>query len=358
MAYGWNATAYQILNPGIDHWFSPDEPGVVGYTRRGNVMLAAGEPACAPESLARVAAAFEKFASVNGCRVCYVCAGERMRGLFVGSPRHATVAIGAQPIWNPQEWPKLVQSRPSLRAQLNRSRNKGVQVLELPPEQGRANPELESVLNQWLGARALPPLHFLTEPVMLQGEVRDRTLLVARREGAVMAFLVASPIAARRGYLIEQVARSRHAPNGTAELLIDAAMRRFADAGSAYATLGLVALATRAGEELARNPLWLRAMMRLARAHANRFYNFRGLERFRAKMLPDRWEPVYAISNERRFSISTLYAIGGAFAGMSPWVALGIGGVKAVREELRRMARLVYTPVRRNFSQVPHATDQ
>lgn len=341
MAYGWNATAYQILNPGIEHWFCSEAAGVVGYTRRRNVMLVAGEPACAPEALATVAAAFEEFARTNRCRVCYVCAAERIRGLFAGSPNYAAVTIGAQPVWDPRRWSDAVKSHPSLRAQLNRSRNKAVVIESLAPEQGRANPEFENVLREWLDARALPPLHFLTEPVTLAGEARDRVLLAARRHGRIVASLVASPIRARRGYLIEQVARSRGAPNGTTELLIDSAMRRFAEEGGAYVSLGMVALATRVQAEMAKNPLWLRAMMRFARAHANRFYNFRGLERFRAKMLPDRWEAVYAVSNEPRFSVRTLYAIGEAFAGMPPWRAIGIGGAKAVCEEMRRFARTV-----------------
>ena len=100
-------------------------------------------------------------------------------------------------------------------------------------------------------------------------------------------------------------------------------------------TLGLVALAKAADAEIQANPLWLRALMQFARLHANRFYNFRGLEYFRVKMAPGRWEPLYAISNEPRFSVRTLYNVGGAFSGISPWLAIGIGAGKAIRQELR-----------------------
>jgi len=110
-------------------------------------------------------------------------------------------------------------------------------------------------------------------------------------------------------------------------------MRRFAEAGREYATLGLVALAHAADAEMSRNPIWLRAMMQFARAHANRFYNFRGLEHFRTKLAPQRWEPVYAVSSERRFSLQTLYAMGAAFSGIPPWLAVGIGLAKAARSE-------------------------
>jgi hypothetical protein len=52
-------------------------------------------------------------------------------------------------------------------------------------------------------------------------------------------------------------------------------------------------------------------------------------------MLPGRWEPLYAISNEKKFSVRTLYNIGGAFSRISPWLAIGIGVAKAMRRELR-----------------------
>jgi phosphatidylglycerol lysyltransferase len=339
MTYGWNTTAYQILNPGLQHWYAPHEPAVVAYTRRQNVLLVAGAPVCAAEALGSVAAAFEQFARDLRCRVCYVCAAERMREVAAQSRAHATIVIGAQPVWNPRGWARVIETRRSLRAQLARARNKGVTIESLPCAQGRSNPELERVLDEWLTARGLPPLHFMVEPRTFDGAVADRVLLIARRGGSAVAFLVASPVVARNGFLIEQVARSPRAPNGVSELLIDSAMRRFAEDGRDYVTLGLVALSSQASAARALNPWWLRLMMSFARAHANRFYNFRGLERFRMKLSPVCWETIYAISNERSFSLRTLYAMGEAFSGISPWRALGRGVLRAVVQEARRLHR-------------------
>jgi phosphatidylglycerol lysyltransferase len=339
MAHGCNATAYQILNPGMSHWFSARGNAVVGYVSRGSWLLAAGEPICAPENLAETIACFEAFARGRNRSVCYVCAAESMRQLLADSPEHSGIAMGAQPVWNPAEWRRIVRSRRSLRAQLSRSANKGVRIESQAPADdgdGADEGEIRRTLLEWLQNRRLPPMHFLVEPEVLSGVVDDRILLVARREGRVVAFLVASPVTGRNGFLIEELARSPRAPNGTSELLIDAAMNRFAEAGCTYATMGLVALAdgTTCG-----NPLWLRGLMHIARAHANRFYNFRGLERFRAKMHPSSWERLYAISNERRFSPQALYAIGGAFSGISPVRAIGIAVMKGAREELKTLMR-------------------
>jgi phosphatidylglycerol lysyltransferase len=337
MTYGWNTTAYQTLNPGFEYWFGQRAPAVVAYMRRRNVLVVAGAPVCPPEALAEVSAEFERFASADGCRVCYVCAADRLRETVSGSRKHSMIVIGAQPVWNPQEWPQLATGCRTIRQQVARARNKGVTVETIADECQRAGPELERVLNEWLDARALPPLHFLVEPYIAHRVHTDRLTMVARQDGKAVAFLVASPVAARNGFLIEQVARSSRAPNGSSELLIDAAMHRLANEGRAYATLGLVALSTRAAGIKTMNPWWLRSMMTLARAHANRFYNFRGLERFRLKLAPARWETIFAIANEPRFSIRTLYAIGEAFAGIPPWRAIGLGVVRAIGQEAQRL---------------------
>ncbi|MGE5727799.1 MAG: hypothetical protein ACM34L_04290, partial [Gemmatimonas sp.] len=55
LEHGWNATAYQILNPGIAHWFCAGGDAVIGYVRRNGVRVVAGAPVCAPERLRDVA---------------------------------------------------------------------------------------------------------------------------------------------------------------------------------------------------------------------------------------------------------------------------------------------------------------
>jgi hypothetical protein len=109
MTYGWNTTAYQILNPGLQHWYARDVPAVVAYLQRSDVMLVAGAPVCAAEALESVVKDFERFAAAAGRRVCYVCAADRMRELVANSRQHSTIVIGAQPVWNPQAWAGVIE---------------------------------------------------------------------------------------------------------------------------------------------------------------------------------------------------------------------------------------------------------
>jgi phosphatidylglycerol lysyltransferase len=318
LRFGWNAAAYQILNPGIELWFSSGGDGVVGFVRHGGVLVVAGAPVCDLSRLEVVAAEFAAYAHAHGNRVCYFGAGDRLDDRYVDDAAWSRVLLGAQPVWDPPNWSGIVAKRGSLRAQFNRARNKGVTVTEWAPAKAENHDALRQVLSQWLKTRHLPPLHFLVEPETLS-DLRDRRVFVAARGGReVVAFTVLSPVPERNGWLVEQIVRGFNAPNGTAELLIDTAMRSIAVSGSTYATLGLSPLSQRAGLTQPRQPAWLRVALRWVRLYGARFYNFGGLDAFKAKFNPEDWEPIYAIAEGASFPPRALYAIAGAFSGGTP----------------------------------------
>ena len=318
LEFGWNATAYQILNPGMELWFSGRGDAVVGFIRHRRTLVVGGAPVCAPDRLEAVAAEFVEAAHARRCRVCYFGAGERLESRYSADPGWSRVLLGAQPVWDPHNWANAIRKRPSLRGQFNRARNKGVRVSEWDASVAENNPALRRCLFEWLKTRRLPPLHFLVEPETLS-HLRDRRVFVAERgEHDVVAFTVLSPVSARNGWLVEQIVRGRSAPNGSAELLLDAAMRAVATSGSTYATLGLSPLSQRAGLQPRHQPAWLRLLLKSVRLHGARFYNFEGLDAFKAKFNPDQWEPIYAIAEGTSFPPSALFAIAGAFSGGEP----------------------------------------
>jgi phosphatidylglycerol lysyltransferase len=332
--YAWNATAYQIVNPGIQHWFSEAGDAVIGYMTRHRVRVVAGAPVCPEERLADVVAEWNADAARCHERSCYFGAAGRVFGLLSVNPRYSVVALGAQPVWNPQEWPEPARMRSSLRAQLSRARNKGVMVREWTPREAEGHPELRRLLDEWLAGKPLPPMRFLVQPETLE-TLTDKRLFVAERDGIPIGFLNAAPIPTRAGWLTEQFVRGRSAPNGTVELMLDTMMRTVARDGAQYVTMGLAPLSEAGWNPKEINPIWLRWAAAWARAHGRRFYNFGGLEAFKAKMNPREWEPIYAIAQEPRFTMATLYAVGEAFSDPSPFAMLGRGLAKAVRQEIR-----------------------
>jgi phosphatidylglycerol lysyltransferase len=221
-----------------------------------------------------------------------------------------------------------------------RASNKGVRVSEWSSDRASHDARLRECLASWIRTRRLPTLHFLVEPYTLH-DLQGRRIFVAERAGTVVGFLNASPIPARSGWLIEQFVRADGAPNGTVELLVDGMMRAVAADSAAYVTMGLVPLREDEVAPQISQPAWLSTVLALTRLHGRRFYNFRGLEQFKAKFRPHGWEPIYAISSEPVFTPRTLYAIAAAFTVQSPVLAVGRGLLRAIAAELSTVRGLL-----------------
>lgn len=334
--HGRAATCWQILNPSLSLWFSAAGDGVVGYASYRRVRVVAGEPVCVPERLAAVCREFMQDTAASGQHVCYLAA-EAPLARQLDTIEHTVVPIGAQPVWHPAALTKVFRTAAALRYQLNRARNKGLAVSEWPVEQSD-HAGLQHCLADWLKGKPLPALGFMTDPYLLQ-RMEGRRLWVAEQHGVSVGYAVLSPVPARNGWLVEQIVRGRGALNGTAESLVAAAAHTVSVEGSVFLTLGAAPLSRRGPRLTTCHPLWLRAITGWMRAHGTRFYNFRGLEHFKAKFKPQDWEPVFAVASEHRIRPTTLYAVLGAFTSRSPLWAGGQAIASALASEILRFAR-------------------
>jgi phosphatidylglycerol lysyltransferase len=346
LRHGWNTTSYQLINPGIELWFSSTSEGVVGYVSKAGTRVVAGAPVCAEADFDQVVTEWEADCRRARKRICYFGAEGRMRHRAGMDSGYSTAILGAQPIWSPASLVERFLADASLRAQRSRAVNKGVEVVEWPASKANNHPKLCEILGQWLTTRGLPPMHFLVEPETLTS-LAGRRVFVAEKAGVPVAFLVLSPVPARAGWLTEQFVRGHDAPNGAVELLMFEAARAAAAQADQLVTMGIVPLAQRGPTEDVRNPAWLNLVASWARAHGRRFYNFQGLEWFKDKFHPDFWEPIYAISKEPQFSVRTLYAIAAAFTGESPLLTLPRALVRALRSELLSLQRVVRNRLRK-----------
>jgi phosphatidylglycerol lysyltransferase len=335
--YGRAATCWQILHPALSFWFTAPGDGAVGFVTYRRVRVAAGEPVCAPERLAAVCREFTQDAAGVGERVCYLAAEYPLVQELNGAGEHAVVPIGAQPVWHPSGLSKVFETTAALRYQLNRARNKGLSVAEWPAQKS-SHPALQRCLASWLDSKPLPALGFMTDPYLLQ-RMDGRRLWVAEQEGRIAGYTVLAPVPTRKGWLVEQIVRGRKAPNGTAESLVAAAAQAVAGDGSKFFTLGAAPLSRRGPRFPVGQPLWLRAVTGWMRAHGTRFYNFRGLEHFKAKFKPRNWEPVFAVAAEPRIRPATLYAVMGAFTGRSPLGAVCQVVASGLMAEIQRRPR-------------------
>lgn len=336
LAHGWNSTCFQIVNPGIERWWSRDQEVLVGYVVSGRMAVVAGAPVCALERLASGIVEWEDFAASQGWTVCYFGAEERLCAVLEEAGGYAQVVLGCQPEWHPSEFLRSLRTTPTLRAQLNRARNKGVRVMEVGVGNGPVRSEVESVLEDWLAHRGLPTLRFLVEPHILE-DLEGRRLFVAHRESEVVGFVTLSRVPARKGWLTEQFVRATHAPNGTVEFLLATAAEAVEQEGAEYLTLGIVPLIRQGAIGPSSEPAWLRFSRRWARAHYTRFYNFRGLLEFKAKFRPEGWAPVIVAVRGSTFKLAHLRAIVRAFTGVAPELALVGGILRSAGSELRSL---------------------
>lgn len=299
--HGWNSTSFQILEPGFHYWVDGDD-ACVGYVDTGSAWVVAGAPIAPAERLAEVTARFGAAAAAQGRRVC--CFGTEER--FHEVTQWPSLRIGDQPVWAPREWEQVVRGSKSLREQLRRSRAKRVTVRPLEVDELAAGHpvrvQLDALIVRWLATKEIAPMGFIVQ-IDPFSYAEEKRLFVAERDGVIVGFLGVIPIYARSGWFFEDLLRDPSAPNGTTELLIDAAMRAAAASNVSHVTLGLAPLA---GEV---SP-WLRFARRWGRA----LYDFEGLHAFKSKLKPREWDPIYLAYPPRKSGILAVVDALTAFA--------------------------------------------
>ena len=305
--YRSDAVSFQALKTGARWWIDAAAPegtgAVVAYVPSGRSWIAIGSPLI-DDALRQAAAR----------RFCTAARAHGRRAVFFGVEDRTphglgrSLILGLQSVLKPSQWDSTLRQRPRLREQLRRARAKKVTVREVEArELAEGMPmraAVERLRKEWLGSRAMEPLGFLVavDPFYAADE---HLYFVAERGGKAVQFLSAVPIYARHGWLMEDMLRGVDAPNGTTELLIDALKRRLGDDPS-WLTPGLTPLAGVAGVI----PPWLR----IIRFATVALYDFSGLWRFRARLQPSAWTPVWLVW-DRGFAPLVLFDVLRAFAG-------------------------------------------
>jgi len=303
--HGWNATSFQILEPGFLYWFdgAPPDDACVAYIDTGQSWVAAAAPVAAPPAVSAVAQRFVAAAAAQRRRACFFGTED----WFAAATPFRAMRIGEQPVWDQRGWDRTVAGAASLRAQIRRARTKGVQVRRFDPRllaqaDGQPRRDVEQLIARWQPAHPMPPMGFLVQ-MHLDSAIDERRLFAGYQGEQLVGFVSMVPVYARRGWFIEDLLRLPDAPNGTAELLVDAAMRAAADEPSEYVTLGLAPLAGPLGP-------WLR----LARRTGLPLYDFRGIHSFKAKLRPQSWSPIYISYPAGQTGIATVIDALAAFS--------------------------------------------
>jgi phosphatidylglycerol lysyltransferase len=280
-----DAVAFQGLESAMRWWRDASPPDGTGaalaYIAIGRSWIAAGGPLIEARRRAAAVRRFVRAARRGGYRPVFF--GVEALDAFDGLRR---LRLGQQSELRPSAWAGTLRARPRLREQLRRARAHGVLVRRVEPaELGPGAPlraAVERLRDEWLGSRPMEPMEFLVSVEPFH-EPAEHLYFVAERGGVAVQFLSVVPIHGRHGWLMEDMLRSARAPNGTTELLIDRLMRELGG-DPHWVTPGLTPL-------VGDGPRWLRAI----RDVMSPLYDFTGLLRFRSRLAPSRWAPVWMV---------------------------------------------------------------
>ena len=307
--YGTSSSSYVLLEGPKSYFTSIGVDGFLAYQVSGGVALIAGDPVCAPHQARRLIHAFTS-------------AMRRPVGAYQVSPLmleafrregFADIQIGKEAIFDLDRFTLAGGKMELVRAATNKARREGLVVCEhnpFAPDAEPVNDELREISDAWLKCKGNQELGFVLGSLGLEFPSAKR-YFIARSEngrGRIEGFVVCEPIYGRSGYYLDVTRRRLDSVRGTMELLTTEILRLLHDEGCEMASMGLAPLALLDDPDLLDHPVLAR-LMRFVYERVNLNYDFKLLYRYKAKYHPHTWEPRYFCFNQRRPSLSMLYAV-------------------------------------------------
>lgn len=307
--YGTNSSSYVLLEGPKSYFTSPGVDGFIAYQVSGGVALVAGDPVCAPQQARRL---IHDFTSVVKKPVGAYQVSPLMLEAF-RQEGFADIQIGKEAVFDLDRFTLAGGKMELVRAATNKARREGLVVSEHDPfarDAESVNDELREISAAWLRCKGNQELGFVLGSLGLEQPSAKRYFIARSENGTerIEGFIVCEPIYGRSGYYLDVTRRRLDSVRGTMELLTAEIMRILREEGCEMASMGLAPLALLDDPDLLDHPVLAR-LMRFVYDRVNLSYDFKLLYRYKAKYHPHTWEPRYFCFNQRRLSLSMLYAV-------------------------------------------------
>ncbi|MGK5082175.1 phosphatidylglycerol lysyltransferase domain-containing protein [Bdellovibrionota bacterium FG-1] len=285
-------------------FFESSDGWIFGFTQIGSVTLLALEPllpASATEYGPETATAFKKawteFCATVRPKISAFAAVYRPFCQILEQEGFQWIKAGEEP------WVDLADCIPKgnagkgVRSARNQAIHAGLRVEEWTAAEIQTDPSkrkvMEEIYHRWSSERLVALTGFMnaTDPF---AHMQDRRYFILKSAERVEAYLVATPVPGIQSYYLEDLITRPHAPRGTGELLTLEAMVSLQHSGARQASLGVVSMNSVDGHSAAGPiPKTVRFFMQTIPATFSRFYNFQGMEIYRKRFKPQRWESVH-----------------------------------------------------------------
>lgn len=288
---GPNAEAWFALSGDKHFLFSPSGRSFLMYGRQGRSWISLhgpfGDVREAPDLVWR----FIETATAHGGRPAFYQVRPAALPMYLDCGLQA-FKLGEFAHVPLQDFSLKGGRRADLRSAVNRAQREGLSFAVLAPaEVPQVIDELREVSDAWLAEVRAREKGFSVgsfDPEWL----RRLPVAVVWRHGRIMAFANLLVTDRREEAGIDLMRHRPDAPPGTMDYLFAQIMLHLQAEGYARFGLGMAPMAGMA--ERRRAPRWQR-LGKLLFEHGDRFYNFRGLFRFKDKFDPE-WEPRYLLA--------------------------------------------------------------
>lgn len=268
--------------------FDASSDAVLSYAVKGASWIALGAPVGGALSRRDLAWAFHDAARAAGARPVFYEAPLAFAetSAELGLTLHK---MGEEAVVPLDGFTLDGSSRKKLRTTFNRALRDGLSLdMLVPPHSATDIARLKAISDEWLSGHAAREKRFSVgrfDPGWL-GRCR---IAVVRHEGEIVAFINLMEAEASGSVAVDLMRQVTDSPANTMEFLFTSLMLRLKEDGFHELSLGMVPFAGVGGAR--RSDLWSH-FGALIYLHGDKFYNFDGLRRFKAKFDPE-WRPRY-----------------------------------------------------------------
>ena len=287
--YGHSSLARFCLLPDKSYYFSPSKT-VIAYVAKGKSAIALGDPIGSPEDLKDALIGYKEFCAKNDWYPAFYQTLPENLDIY-RSLGWRTLKIGEEAIIDLKTFTLEGKAGRHLRPSINKFQKLGYRVkFYQPPISDDLLTELKTISDEWLqeveGAEKQFSLGWFDRDYL-----RDCSIAVVELEGLALAFANVVPEYQINEITIDLMRKRTNTEKGIMDFLFISMFWHYKEAGYDSFNLGLSALS---GVGETKDSPRLEKGLNYLYEHLNRFYNFKGLHRFKEKFSPQ-WSARYLI---------------------------------------------------------------
>jgi lysylphosphatidylglycerol synthetase-like protein (DUF2156 family) len=231
-----------LLEESCQAFFTPEIEGFVGYRIENAHAVVFGDPVCSPEDSPLLTKAFHAFCAENKLGVIYTIISKEFADWAHQNLSASIIEFGEKftldPFHNPAKntGPHAVLVRKKIKHALK----DGVTVHEYKGDDPEIEKEIISVANAWVERRRGPQI-YLAHVTLFNDRIGKRWFY-GEQNGKIVGFLVLNEIAAKKGWLLNNLMMLQDAPSGLSELLIISVLENLEKEDCHYVLAGPVTL--------------------------------------------------------------------------------------------------------------------